>query len=103
MSKIYDLSKYLEEAPSIIKLGDDEYEVEDRFSTLLKLDELANSREDTGSMEFVKEFLTLALGEEAKDKLIDKNYKLKVYMKIIECIQDVYKGDKSEESASSQP
>ena len=100
-AKVYDLSAYLEEKSATIKLGEDEYEISDGFNDLLKIDALANRREEMSSAEFVREFLTVSLGKEAAEKLINKNYKTKVYMKIIESIQDSLMGDDEEESVSS--
>ena len=101
-AKVYDLSAYLEEKRSTIKLGEDEYEISDGFNDLLKIDALANSREDMGNADFVREFLTVALGKDAAEKLIAKNYKTKIYMQIIESIQDSLTGGEEQEGASSE-
>ena len=102
-AKVYDLSAYLEEKAATIKLGEDEYEISDGFNDLLKIDALANRRDEMNNAEFVKEFLTVSLGKEAADKLIAKNYKTKVYMKIIESIQDsLTGGEEEQEGASSE-
>lgn len=102
-AKVYDLSAYLEEKNATIKLGEDVYEISDGFNDLLKIDALSNRRESMDNVDFIREFLTIALGKEAAEALITKNYKTKVYMKIIECIQDsLMGGDEEQEGASSE-
>lgn len=104
MSKVYDLSEYLQEKQSTIKLGDEEFTISDGFNDLLKIDALSNRRDEIGSTEFVQEFLKIALGEENTKKLIERNYKTKVYMKIMHCIEEVYSGisDEDEDLPSSE-
>lgn len=97
-AKVYDLSEYLEEKPAIIKLGDEEFKISDGFNDLLKIDALSNRKEDMGSTEFVKEFLRIALGEEEANKLIERNYKTNVYIKIMNCIEEVYRGISEDEN-----
>ena len=92
-AKVYDLSQYLEEKKSTIKLGNEEFEISDGFNDLLKIDALSNRKDELESTEFVKEFLKIALGEEVAIMLIERNYKIKVYMEIMECIEKVYSGD----------
>ena len=65
MSKVYDLSGYLEEKRAKIVIGVHEFEIRDGFNDLLKIDALTSKREELGSTEFVKEFLNISLGEEA--------------------------------------
>ena len=89
-AKVFNLSEYLEEKKSVIKLGEDEYEVSDGFNDLLKIDALTNQKDDMDNTEFVKEFLKIALGEEQAQKLIAKNYSTKIYIKIMHCIEEVY-------------
>lgn len=101
-AKVYDLSAYLEEKAATIKLGDEEFEISDGFNDLLKIDALSKRRDEIDSMDFVKEFLNIALGKEAATKLIERNYKTKVYMKIMSCIEEVYSGDEEQEGASSE-
>lgn len=103
-AKVYDLSSYLEEKPATIKLGDDEFAISDGFNDLLKIDALSNRKEEMASTDFVQEFLKIALGEEAAAKLIAKNYRTNIYVKIMNCIQEVYSGisDDEKEGASSE-
>lgn len=103
-AKVFDLSQYLEEKKSVIKFGEEEYEISDGFNDLLKIDALSNSKDAMDSTTFVQEFLKIALGEEAASKLIAKNYKIGVYIKIMNCIEEVYSGitdDDEKEGASS--
>ena len=102
MSKVYDLSSYLEEKAATIKLGDEEFEISDGFNDMLKIDALSNRREEMGSTEFVQEFLRIALGEDAANRLIEKNYRTKVYIEIMNCINDAYSGGSEQEGASSE-
>lgn len=102
MAKVYDLSKYLEEEKSKIKFGDEEFEISDGFNDLLKIDALSERREELSSTEFVEEFLNIALGEEATKSLLSRNYKSKVYMKIIESIQDALSNNEDEEGVSQE-
>lgn len=103
-AKVYDLSSYLEEKPAVIKLGEEEFEISDGFNDLLKIDALTQRREELESTAFVKEFLKIALGEEAAANLIARNYKTKVYLKIMDCIEEVYSGisEDEKEGASSE-
>ena len=103
-AKVFDLSSYLEEKPSTIKLGEDEFTISDGFNDLLKIDALSNRRDEMNTTEFVREFLKISLGEESANKLLEKNYKTSVYLKIMKCIQKVYSGDAEDdkEGASSQ-
>ena len=100
-AKVYDLSSYLEEKKSTIKLGDDVYEISDGFNDFLKLDALSSSRDQYTNPQFVKKFLEVSLGSEQAEKLISKNYKLSIYLKIIDSIQDAIAGKDDEESVST--
>lgn len=101
MAKVFDLSSYLEEKKAVIKLGEEEIEVRDGFNDLLKIDALSNRREELGTAEFVQEFLKISLGDEKATKLFDKNYPIRIYIEIMNCIQAVYSGDDDQEGASS--
>ena len=103
-AKVYDLSAYLEEKPATIKLGDEEFTISDGFNDLLKIDALSNRRDELSSSEFVREILKIALGEEAATKLFARNYKTSLYIKIMDCIEEVYSGisDEEQEGASSE-
>lgn len=92
MSKVFDLSEYLEEKKSKIVIGDLEVEVKDGFNDLLKIDALTSKKDELGSTEFVQEFLRIALGEEQANKLIGLNLPVAAYVKIMNCIQEVYSG-----------
>ena len=100
-AKVYNLSEYLEEKKSTIKLGDEVYEINDGFDTLLKIDSLASKKDEMETGEFVKEFLSLALGKENAEKLIEKNYGIKIYTRIMNCIEDSFTDDDSKEDAKS--
>ena len=99
-AKVFDLSSYLEEKKSTIKLGNDEFVVDDGFNTLLKIDALSNRRDELGGAEFVHEFLKLSLGEQAANQLLERNYSFSIYVKIMECIEKVYSGDDEQEGVS---
>lgn len=101
-AKVFDLSSYLEEKKATIKIGNDEYTVSDGFNDLLKIDALSNRKDEMGTSEFVQEFLKVALGHDAGTELLSKNYPVRVYMKIMECIEQVYGGDEEQEGASSE-
>lgn len=101
-AKVYDLSKYLEEKKSSIKLGDEEYEISDGFNDLLKIDALSNRKDELESTEFVKEFLRIALGTEVADKLIARNYRVNVYMEIMNCIEKVYSGNSDDKEGPTE-
>ena len=104
-AKVYDLSAYLEEKPATIKLGEEEYEISDGFNDLLKIDALSNRKDEMSSTDFVQEFLKIALGEEVATELIARNYKTKIYIRIMNCIEEVYSGiseDEDQEGASSE-
>ena len=103
-AKVYDLSSYLEEKQATIKLGEEEFAISDGFNDLLKIDALSNRRDEMSSTEFVQEFLKIALGNEAAEKLISRNYRTNVYIKIMNCIEEVYSGisDDEQEGASSE-
>lgn len=100
MAKVYDLSSYLEEKKATIKLGDEVLEINDGFNDLLKIDALSERRADLKTSEFVKEFLKIAVGEEKATMLVSRNYSTKVYVKIMNCIQEVYSGDNEQEGVS---
>ena len=103
-AKVYDLSAYLEEKPATIKLGDEEITISDGFNDLLKIDALTERKDELSSTEFVQEFLKIALGEENATKLIERNYKTSIYIKIMNCIEEVYSGisDEDEDLPSSE-
>ena len=101
MAKVYDLSSYLEEEKAVIKFGDEEYEVSDGFNDLLKIDALTNRKEEMETTDFVREFLKISLGKEKAEELISRNYRTKVYIKIMECIEDVYSGNSEEMEGAS--
>lgn len=102
MAKVYDLSSYLEEKKSTIKLGDIVLEINDGFNDLLKIDALSGRRADMETSEFVQEFLKVALGEEQAKLLLSKNLSTKVYIKIMNCIQEVYAGEDEEQEGVSK-
>lgn len=99
--KMFDLSSYLEESKSKITIGEEEYEISNGFNDLLKIDALAARREQLGTAEFIKEFLVIALGKEGAEKLINKNYSTKLYLKIMDCIQSVYSDDDNDQEEAS--
>lgn len=101
-AKVFDLSSYLEEKKSVIKIGEEEFAVSDGFNDILKIDALSNRKDEMDGTEFIIEFLKIALGEEQAQKLLDKNLSFRTYVKIMECIQDVYSGGDEQEDASSQ-
>lgn len=101
MSKVYDLSSYLEEKSATIKLGDEEFTISDGFNDMLKIDALSNRKGEMSSTEFVHEFLKIALGEESANRLIQRNYRTKVYVEIMNCINDAYSSDDSEQEGAS--
>lgn len=101
MSKVYDLSSYLEEKPATIKLGDEEFTISDGFNDMLKIDALSNRKDEMSSTEFVQEFLKIALGEESATTLIERNYRTNVYLEIMNCINDAYSDGSEQEGASS--
>lgn len=96
MAKVYDLSKYLEEEKSKIKFGEEEFEINDGFNDLLKIDALSERRDEIGNAEFIKEFLCITLGTETANELMSRNYKAKVYSKIMESIQAAMSDDDEE-------
>lgn len=102
-AKVYNLSEYLEEKKATIQLGEETYEISDGFNDLLKIDALSEQRDSMPTTEFVKEFLGVALGKEAAEHLIAKNYRTKVYIEIMNCIEEVYSGvsEDEKEDASS--
>lgn len=97
MPKVFDLSSYLEEEKAVIKFGEEEFEISDGFNDLLKVDALASRREEMDTTEFIREFLKISLGPEVAEELIKRNYKTKVYIKIMNCIEEVYSGITDEE------
>lgn len=99
--KTFDLSSYLEERKSKIIIGEEEYEVSNGFNDLIKIDALAERREQLTTAEFIKEFLVVALGREGAEKLINKNYSTKLYLKIMDCIQSVYSDDDNDQEEAS--
>lgn len=103
MSKVFDLSEYLEEKKSKIVIGEQEFEVKDGFNDLLKVDALTSKRDDMGSTEFVQEFLNIALGKEQAGILIAMNLPVAAYMKIMNCIQEVYSGSIEGDANSQAP
>lgn len=102
MAKVYDLSSYLEEKAAVIKIGNEEFAISDGFNDMLKIDALSQRRNDFGSVEFVQEFLKIALGEETATKLIERNYRTKVYIEIMNCINDAYTSDAEKEGVSPE-
>lgn len=98
MKKVFDLSSYLQEEKATIKLGNDTYEINDGFNDMLKVDALSSRKDELSTTDFVKEFLKVTLGEEAALGLIGKNYPTKVYIKIMNCIQEAYSGDSDEDT-----
>ena len=103
MSKVFDLSEYLEEKKAKIVIGDYEFEIRDGFNDLLKIDALTSKREEMGSTEFVKEFLSISLGEEATKTLIEMNLNTAAYVKVMNCVQEVYSGSVSGENKEQSP
>lgn len=101
-AKVFDLSSYLEEKQATIKLGTEEFAISDGFNDLLKIDALSKRRNEMDTTEFVKEFLKIALGDDVAEKLIAKNYKTNVYLKIMNCIEEVYSGDDEQEGVSPE-
>lgn len=103
MSKVYDLSSYLQEEKAKIKLGEEEFEINDGFNDMLKVDALSNRQNDMSITEFVVEFLKITLGEDVAKTLLERNYKSKVYLKIMEKIQETYSDNPDDNGESSSP
>ena len=103
MSKVYDLSSYLQEEKAKIKLGEEEFEINDGFNDMLKVDALSNRQNDMSITEFVVEFLKITLGEDVAKVLLERNYKSKVYLKIMEKIQEAYSDNPDDNGESSSP
>jgi hypothetical protein len=103
-AKVYDLSAYLEQKPATIKLGDEEFAISDGFNDLLKIDALSERKGEMSTKDFIKEFLSISLGEDVANELISRNYKTVVYIKIMNCIEKEYSGmtDEEQEGASSE-
>ena len=105
--KMFNLSEYLEEKRSSIKLGEEEFEISDGFNDLLKIDALSDQKETMTTTDFVKEFLGVALGEETAKMLIGRNYSTKLYIQVMHCIEEVYSGvsesEKEDAKSSEQP
>lgn len=99
MAKVYDLSSYLEEEKSTIKVGEKEYEISDGFNNLLKIDALAERKDDMSTGDFIKEFLTISLGTEATNELLSMNYPTKFYAKLMNSIQDSFEPDNKEDAS----
>ena len=66
-----------------------------------KIDALSSQKDTLETTDFVKEFLIITLGAEAAEELIAKNYKIGVYVKIMNCIEEVYSGDAEKEESTS--
>lgn len=101
MAKVFDLSSILEEKKSVIKLDGKEYEINEGFNDLLKIDALSSQKDTLETTDFIKEFLIITLGAEAAEELIAKNYKFSVYVKIMNCIEEVYSGDAEKEESTA--
>ena len=101
MAKVFDLSEMLNEKKSTIKVGDEEFEINDSFATILKLDEIgkAEIKEDLSSVEYIRSFLDVALGEEATEKLVNMDMPVKFYKKVLESIQEVLSGSAEEDKS----
>jgi hypothetical protein len=97
MAKIYDLSEYLSQDKPKIKIGENEFIINDGFNDLLKIDALTNRREEIGQVEFVKEFLNTSLGEESTAKILSLNLPAKALMRIVDCIQSAFTEDDEDE------
>lgn len=102
MAKIYDLSQYLSSDQPKIKLEGKEYLVNDGFNDILKLDALLGRKEEMSDIAFFKEFLSISLGEEAATELMAKNYRMRVYKRIMSIVQEVYAGDGDDQEDVSQ-
>lgn len=100
MKKVFDLSGYLNEEKSTIVIGEDTFEINDGFNDMLKIDALTKGYEGTPDAEFVRGFLSIALGDEASDKIIKMNLPTAAYMKIMDCIQQTYSDTDEKEEPS---
>ena len=103
MSKVYDLSSYLQEDKAKIKFFEEEFEINDGFNDMLKVDALSARKENMSLAEFIKEFLEITLGKDVANDLISRNYKSKIYLKMMESIQDAYTDDPDDDGESPSP
>lgn len=102
MAKIFNLSEYLSDEKDKIVIGDHEYEIENGFNALLKIDALSENRENMGELEYVSEFMRLSLGEENANDIIAKNYSIKMYMGVVKAIQKSFSNEDENEKESAR-
>jgi len=88
MANVYDLSKYLSEEKAKIIVGEDTYEIDDSFNTMIELDALAARKDEMSFPVFIKEFFETTLDKDQAEALMKKNYPMKVYTAIMESIND---------------
>ena len=89
MGKIYDLTSKLSEEKDIIKIGDEQYEINNSLKTMFSLDALGERLEkgEISNIEFLKEFFAISLGEDGANKLFENNYSSEMTTAIMETIK----------------
>lgn len=104
MKKVFDLSSYLTEEKAVIKIGEDNFAINDGFNDMLKIDALTRSNSDAvPDAEFIGEFLTIALGEESAKRVVELNLPVRAYMDIMGCIQASFTGEMEDADKGDAP
>lgn len=87
-AKEYDLSDILSEKPSTIKIGEDIFEIHTGLKDVLDMDALYKKSGAAQDIEFVKKFLEIAFGKNNANRLLDRNFSMPAYRRIITSIVD---------------
>ena len=97
--KVYDLTEDLSSEAPVIKIGDEEFKIDTGFKKVMELDKVF--KKNKGDFEFIKDFLEISLGKDQAKILMDKNFPMQVYKKIIKIIGDEIKGTDDESSGNA--
>ena len=92
-AQVIDLTDKLSEEKSTIKIHDDVYEVNDGFKTILEVDSLMKNNKKLSQVEQLTKMFEALFGKDSAAKLLEKNYKLAFYKKILESALAVIKDD----------
>lgn len=98
MGKIYDLTSKLSEEKPQIKIGDDTFTINDSLKTMFDLDAVSEQQDkgEISTVDFLKKFFAIALGDEGAKVIEERQYRVNVCMAIMEAIKDALSSSNSE-------
>lgn len=95
-AQVIDLTDQLSNAKSSIKIGGKEYEINEGFKTMLEADKVLKNQNKMSQIDMITKMFEILFGQREANELIEANYPIKFYRRILETALEVIKGDNNE-------